>query len=68
MFRAIAHVLGVDTQQSYWYDFWSGIATQTGLLLAGAGWWSKHNCHERRCPRIGKHSVSGTPWCTRHRP
>ena len=26
----------------------------------------KHNCHERRCWRVGRHAVDGTPWCNRH--
>lgn len=33
-------------------------------LLAGA--WHHVNCHKPRCWRIGKHKVSGTPWCNRH--
>lgn len=65
--RWLAHVLGIDTQHSYFYDFWSGVATQAGVLLAGAGWFHKHNCHARGCWRIGKHVVDGTPWCSRHR-
>jgi hypothetical protein len=62
------HVLGIDTQQSYWYDFWSGIATQFSLVLAGAATYHKHNCHHKRCIRIGKHNVNGTPWCIKHHP
>lgn len=25
--------MGLDTQQSYWYDFWSGIATQGSVIV-----------------------------------
>lgn len=64
----LAHVLGIDTQQSYFYDFWSGVATQGALLIAAVGAYHKHNCHSRRCLRIGKHMHDGTPYCTRHRP
>lgn len=64
----LIHLLGIDTQQSWAYDFWSGIATQSTLLLGALGWFCKHNCHNRRCVRIGKHQVDGTPWCSRHRP
>jgi hypothetical protein len=64
----IAHVLGIDTQQSYWYDFWSGFATQASVLVGLAGLYHKHNCHWPGCPRLGKHSVDGTPWCSRHHP
>lgn len=68
MFRSLAHVLGIDTQQSFYYDFWSGFATQATLLFSAAGLYHKHQCHARRCPRLGKHVVDGSPWCTRHRP
>ena len=27
---------------------------------------SKHNCHDKGCWRIGRHTVDGTPWCDRH--
>lgn len=62
------HVTGIDTQQSPFYDFWSGIATQLSVVAGTAGLFHKHNCHARRCPRIGKFVVDGTPWCRRHRP
>lgn len=68
MMRWIAHILGIDTQQSYWYDFWSGIGTQITLLVAAVGAFHRHNCHRRRCPKIGKHVVNGTPYCARHIP
>jgi len=29
----LAHIMGLDTQQSYWYDFWSGIATQASVVV-----------------------------------
>ena len=66
--HGLLHVLGIDTQQSYWYDLWSGFAGQFVLLLSGLGLYHRSNCHHRRCPRIGKHHVDGTPWCTKHRP
>ena len=33
MIHWLAHVMGLDTQQSYWYDFWSGIATQGSVIV-----------------------------------
>lgn len=66
--HGVLHLLGIDTQASYFYDFWSGVGTQLTLLLAAVGSFHKHNCHARRCPRIGKHTVNGTPWCTAHMP
>lgn len=66
MFRAIIHLLGIDTQQSWAYDFWSGVGTQITVVISAAGLWHRHNCHHRRCLRVGKHVVDGTPWCSRH--
>jgi hypothetical protein len=50
------------------YLAWSGWVGD--LPLFGALWvlYHRHNCHARRCPRIAKHSVDGTPYCTRHHP
>ena len=68
MGHLIAHWLGIDTQQSPFYDFWSGVGTQLkpGWLWVGFLVYRRHNCHQQRCWRIGKHTVDGTPWCTRH--
>lgn len=64
----LIHVLGIDTQQSFAYDFWSGCGTQLPSLVLAAAWLHRANCHHPRCPRIGKHSPDGTPYCTRHLP
>ena len=51
------------------YNFWSGFGSDLAeLTLAGGvlGLWRKHNCHQKGCPRIGRHTVDGTPWCNRH--
>ena len=51
------------------YNFWSGFGSDLGevtLLGAILGTYYKHNCHARRCWRISKHVVNGTPWCNRH--
>jgi hypothetical protein len=36
------------------------------LLGAITGMWHHVNCHNSRCWRIGRHKISGTPWCNRH--
>lgn len=51
------------------YQLLSGfIAALAVLSLLGAalGLWHHVNCHEPRCWRLGRHKVSGTPWCDRH--
>lgn len=62
----LLHVLGIDTQQSYYYDFWSGIATQVATVTAGLTYVRKHNCHVRGCARVGRHVVNGSPFCNKH--
>jgi hypothetical protein len=51
------------------YQLESGfVPALTVLSLLGAilGSWHLHNCHHAGCWRIGKHKISGTPWCSRH--
>jgi hypothetical protein len=68
----LAHVLGVDTQTSYWYAFYSGVGAKLlpnlGEVALAWVWWHKHNCHAHGCARIGKHLHDGTPYCSRHKP
>ena len=64
------HALGIDTQQSWAYDFWSGIGTQfklTGLLLPYV-LYRKHNCHVHKCWRIGRFQADRWVVCARHHP
>lgn len=64
--------LGIAGTGPY-YGFWSGFGsdigevTVLGLVLAV---FRKHNCHARRCWRIGRHQVEGTVWttCRKHHP
>jgi hypothetical protein len=65
----LLHVLGVDNEAGHAYAFWSGFGSDLGevaLLGAVYGLVRKHNCHQVRCWRIGRHTVDGTPWCNRH--
>lgn len=60
---------GTSNEASTYYAFWSGFGSDISeLAIVGAvlGGYRKHNCHERRCWRIGRHVVDGTPWCNRH--
>jgi hypothetical protein len=51
------------------YQLWSGfIPALTIVTLLGSviSLYHVHNCHHDGCWRIGKHRISGTPWCTHH--
>jgi hypothetical protein len=69
----LLHWLAVHTgtvnEPGPYYGFWSGFGSDLGevaLLGAVLGAYRKHNCHEPRCWRMGRHIVDGTPWCNRH--
>jgi hypothetical protein len=68
--RTVLHFLGWDGQSSDNYAAWSGslpaLFTLLGLSTIITGLWHSVNCHEPGCLRIGKHKVSGTPWCGAH--
>lgn len=70
----VLHVLGIDTQQSRWYDLWSGIATQASVLGAAYGIYRKHNCGRRWCWRLGRYQLTDPDTkvtrvlCWRHHP
>jgi len=68
MWHFILHVLGIDTQQSYFYDFWSGVATQMSVFIGAVVYYKKHNCHVHGCPRIGKHQIGHYVVCSKHHP
>jgi hypothetical protein len=51
------------------YQLWSGfMPALTVLTLLGsvATLYHLHKCHYDACWRLGKHRISGTPWCRRH--
>lgn len=63
------HPYPASSSTPWTYQMWSGILPAlTVLTLFGSlgGAWHLHNCHYPRCLRLGKHKISGTPWCTRH--
>lgn len=69
----LLHVLGVDDVSGRWYGFWSGFGSdlgEAGIVLGLFASVRKHNCHVRRCWRVGRHPVEGTPYvvCAKHHP
>lgn len=55
------------------YGWWSGTGSDIGeLAIIGSMWalYRKHNCPVRRCPRICRYDVVGTPFqsCKKHHP
>lgn len=68
MLTTLAHITGIDNPSGRWYLFWSGFGGRVTFLGFAAAVWHRHNCHAPGCPRIGKHVVNGTPWCSRHHP
>jgi hypothetical protein len=66
------HTGTIDLTSPY-YGFFSGFGSiilppvLNGLALAAVFWWH-HNCHRKRCWRVGRHIVNGTRWCRHHHP
>lgn len=63
------HPYPASSSTPWTYQMWSGIVPAlTVLTLFGSlgAAWHLHNCHQDGCWRLGKHRVSGTPWCSRH--
>ncbi len=60
------HVIGIDNASGSWYLLWSGIFGDVVIFGAAIGLYKKHNCHEPTCWRIGKHTVDGSPYCSKH--
>lgn len=51
------------------YQLWSGFIpalTVLSLVTLLVGAWRHVVCHQDHCWRIGKHKISGSPWCNRH--
>lgn len=61
------HMTGIDTQQSRWYDFWSGIATQMSVAVAAILVIRHKNCHVKGCWRLGHIDPKNHhPACRKH--
>ena len=72
--HALQHWLAVHTgtvnESGPFYGFWSGFGSDLGeLTIVGAiiGTYKHHNCGTKRCWRIGKTPVEGTPYKTCHK-
>jgi len=73
IWHSLLHWLGLDSAGGPAYLAWSGFGSdisEIGILGALAMMIRRHNCHVRRCLRIGRHHVEGTPYvvCQRHSP
>lgn len=68
----LGHLAGLDDASGAWYLFWSGIGGKLDLLGVFVVVARRHNCHERRCWRVGRHTVTRDgvtyPYCLRHIP
>lgn len=63
----LLHILGIDTQQSYYYDFASGWGPKiVEMLFLGLLYWWHKTCHVPLCLRRGRYPVDGTPYTTCH--
>lgn len=73
-YHGVNHFLGIDTQASDNYDFFSGsgpvfvtLIGYTGIIIT----FIRHvNCHVDGCPRLGRYPLAGGKFkvCTRHSP
>jgi hypothetical protein len=66
-------LLGSRNESGGWYGVWSGFGGALPDVMIGtalAAWYWHRNCHVRRCWRLGRHPVDGTPYitCRRHHP
>lgn len=67
MMHEILHMLGIDTQQSYFYDFWSGVGTQITLIIGVVAALKHKNCFVKGCWRLGHADPRhGHPACRKH--
>lgn len=69
MLHFFLHILGIDTQQSYYYDFASGWGPKILELGVIVFLWYWHNqCHYHLCMRIGRYPLGHHKLCKRHHP
>lgn len=66
----LSEELGISTQASRAYDFWSGLAPNIRdvieLPLIASIWWLHHRCHAERCNRVGHPMPAGYLLCKHH--
>lgn len=69
-FQDFLNWTGASNTSGTTYGFWSGFGSdlaEFAILGSLIGVYRHHNCTVKRCPRIGKHPVDGTPYKTCHR-
>lgn len=66
----LSHWLGLDDASGSIYLLWSGFVGDLGYLAIVTAIVRKHNCHSKRCWRMGRFPVEGTPFtvCRRCHP
>lgn len=69
----LLHALGLDSGSGPAYLWWSGAGSDLGELAIVGGIvavYRRHSCHVRRCWRLARYPVAGTPYvtCLRHHP
>lgn len=68
----LLHITGIDTQQSPYYDFWSGIGPvlfgQIPILVTLILHFKHKNCHVKGCWRVNTapEPDHGWPACKKH--
>ena len=68
MLHVIAHLLGIDTQSSYFYAAYSGVIPSLLVFAAAVGWWTHRSCHVDGCLRRGKFPFEDYKLCKKHHP
>ena len=61
IWQSLLQVLGVKSEASQWYAFWSGSGADfSELAIIGVAVTGFHhiNCHNKGCWRLGKHTTS----------
>jgi hypothetical protein len=71
----VAHWLlvffGIDNEAGRGYAFWSGFGSDIGeFAIIGLLYQlvRRHNCHVKRCIRIGRHKTGDHVVCAKHHP
>lgn len=71
MLHWLSHWLGLDNLSGAIYGFWSGFGSDIGeFAIIGLLYQlvRRHNCHVKRCIRIGRHKSGAHVVCARHAP
>lgn len=65
--HAIAHVLGIDSANSSFYLFWSGIGGNAFLIIAAVVY-NRFTCDIPGCHRLGfeQQELTGHSFCRKH--